>query len=454
MKKYLSGLMALLIAITLSAGMTACDSENTYDVTTSGDCIVTSATIGTVYRILHTTSSTGADSTYKAAVTGALYPLSIDHIGGRIFNADSLPTGTDAAHIVFSNFKSSGTLSLKSLYTDKDTAFVYTDSIDCSVPRTVTVWATDGLSKRDYRLEINVHREDADTFRWAHMTEGDFTLKGLEGAHTLISHGGIIYIYGVMAGQPTALSATTPGAWGQTPLPAGFDAASVRLAPTGVRYALATEGLVTSTDGLTWTPVATAFRPDALVAAATTEIAAIKNGAIYTSKDNGATWAEAAADEPAMLPLSHIRGTVAPSKTDKRTENILMTGRTATGQTVVWRKDVDLTNTLDLSWYYLPEVAEEALRCPALQEPSLMSYDGATLLTGLTDAATPAPLYISNDNGRTWHTGVPANPAYGLAGAGHISATTDGEGYVWIMDSATGSLWRGRYNRLGWQIRP
>lgn len=452
MKKFLSGITALLLVLTIPA-LTGCESESTFEQSTSSDCIVTSASIGTIYRILHTTSSTGTDSTYKVAVTGSYYPLSIDQLTGRIFNPDSLPVGTDMKHVVFSTFNSTGTMSIRTAL-GQDTAFIYTDSIDCSRPRIVTVHATDGVSKREYSLIINVHQEEADTFRWAQPATGDFSLKALEGPHAIVSQNNSLYIYGATEGTPTLLTGNGSDAWTRHPLPEGFRPGTLRNAPDGTRYALATEGLMTSSDGIEWTAVENTLHPDELIAAGSAALYAVKDADIYASTDGGHSWTKEEADETEMIPVTEVRGAVSTARGDDRTENIVMTGRNTQGKQVVWRHNEDLTGSISLPWFFLPETDNASLHCPSLRNTSLMSYDGTTLLTGHTEEGIPAQIYVSADGGRTWKIDTPMNPALKVDGEGFISATTDEQGYVWILDSRNGDLWRGRYNRMGWTVKP
>ena len=157
----LSAAVALIILLT-----NACNTDSTYDVASSGDCIVTAATLGTLYRETTAKTPDGRDTTYRAAVTGALYPLHIDQVNNRIYNTDSLPTATEVERTVFSIFNVAGIAAIRSIATGQDTLFVKTDSTDCSVERFITVYSSDSQSKRIYSLQLNVHREEADSFVW------------------------------------------------------------------------------------------------------------------------------------------------------------------------------------------------------------------------------------------------------------------------------------------------
>ena len=93
MKKY--NIQCLVAIILASLTMTACDPSSDAEYIPSRDCLITSVTMGTLKRTLHTKGSQGQDSTYTVSVNGALYPIYIDQVENRIYNADSLPVGTN-----------------------------------------------------------------------------------------------------------------------------------------------------------------------------------------------------------------------------------------------------------------------------------------------------------------------------------------------------------------------
>lgn len=443
----------LLAAITIMTG--ACSSESTYSSTTdTHDCVVTSVTLGSLKRYLTTKASDGSDSTYTVSVTGSLYPVFIDQVAGRIYNTDSLPVGTDVSRVVFSNFSTTGVAAIRSLTSEQDTTFTVTDSTDFSAPRAITIYAYDGVGKRTYTVSIAAHQQAADSFVWTRVLTADAGLQALEGAHrSLRRPDGTLLVYGHSAGSPVVLAATEPGSWTTTPLPEGFNPTSVVTNPAGTAYyATTTAGLMTSADGLAWTALESGFVPDALLAAGSTTLVALRDETFYSSTDGGLTWTPDEADEPAMIPATDCRGTVVPSLTDPQLEDFVVVGRCADGGAAVWRRTVDLSGANAFGWYYLPEVAGFDVNCPTVSEPSLLTYDNKTLLTGLDTEGRVAALYLSRDNGRTWDGDDLTSPA--AATAGHVSATADAEGYIWLLESSTGSLWRGRYNRLGWDDNP
>ena len=160
--KYLSMFMSVLCLFA------ACADDDDDDSTDTNSCFISAVTLGTLSRTIVQT-----DTTYQVSVTGSYYPMTIDHIKGEIYNIDSLPYNTNVEKVVFSTLNAQGTLALKSLFSGEDTLFVSTDSTDFRQPRQITVYGTDGISRRQYTMTLNVHREEGDSMNWQRVTNFD-----------------------------------------------------------------------------------------------------------------------------------------------------------------------------------------------------------------------------------------------------------------------------------------
>ena len=448
----LSAAVALIILLT-----NACNTDSTYDVASSGDCIVTAATLGTLYRETTAKTPDGRDTTYRAAVTGALYPLHIDQVNNRIYNTDSLPTATEVERTVFSIFNVAGIAAIRSIATGQDTLFVKTDSTDCSVERFITVYSSDSQSKRIYSLQLNVHREEADSFVWRTTQTADAALQSLGAAPMRLVHrkaDGAMLAYGQENGHVVVgVLASPTAAWEKYELAAAIDPQSVVASKGGKNfYALTSTELLASADGVTWHATGSLLRPDALVVCGTTLLVGLKDGSFVSSADGGQTWQTDGADEPEYLPLTDVCGVAVTSRTDNTFEDFVVTGKRADGKAVVWRRTVDLAGEEIYEWYYLPEMSGSPYNCPVLKEPLLFVYDGVTYMAGLTAQDHVAPLYESRDNGRTWKKSELSLPAKG--GPTHMALAVSKDNFIWVADGMTGNLWRGRYNRMGWQQAP
>lgn len=440
---------ALVLAVaTCGCLTTACNTDNTYDVETSAECIVTGATLGTLPRTMHTLSSTGEDSTYTVNVSGSYYPLYIDQVENRIYNGDSLPVGTDVTRVTFQRFATVGTAAIRSLVSGTDTTFSATDSTDFSRERLVTIYSSDGTARREYRISINVHREEADSFRWARPVATNEYLPWLTYMRAAVKDG-YLYIFAREREQKVLLKAPTadPSAMTRTPL-SGRDAPdpSTIVAMGGSFYGLLNGKPARTEDGIMWMPLNTTFRPDALVAAGSRTLYALSDGQLYASAD-GISWTEEELDEPDRFPTEQFAWAVIPSRTDPTFEDVLLVGR-RDGEVVVWKRNIDLTGGEQFAWNYYPTMADNPYNCPQLTDATLIAYDEGAVLCGLDADGNMAPLYMSRDGGRTWKDDDVPRPD--AAKPVTLAVTTDADNYIWIVCAGTGEVWRGRFNRLGW----
>lgn len=167
--------LCLLFAAMLT--MTACLGSNDDEDTTVyyDDVVATSFSLGTLNRYLHTTTSAGADSVYKSTFAGSVYPMTIDHLNGEIYNRDSLPYGTDLVHVVCSlATRNNGMAYFKSLVSDTLWIYDVSDSIDLSQPRQLHIFSSDGQHRRIYDVRLNVKQTSVDGQKWVEEPSGDF----------------------------------------------------------------------------------------------------------------------------------------------------------------------------------------------------------------------------------------------------------------------------------------
>ncbi|MBR1732709.1 MAG: hypothetical protein IJ729_03070 [Alloprevotella sp.] len=449
MAKYLpKAVCGILVSVTLL--LTGCMSDD-YEDETTGNCVITNITLGTLNQIVHTKTSSGADSTYIATVTGSLYPMSIDHVARQVFNLDSLPVGTDASKVVFSNFSSSSSASIRSLMTGLDSIFSAKDSTDFSVPREITVYAKDGVSKRTYTVEVRVHNEDGEATTWNRL--GISTALQDAQPKRAIETDGRLYVFAVTSdGSPALFSTDTsaPADLEKTPItPETINPESV-VYGEGTFYALAEGTLMRSTDGKVWNE-AGATLPDghtslkALVLSGTQRLVGIADDQIISSTDAGDTWQEDTCDTQEGLPTVAITGLCTSPRPGINYETLVLVGN-YNGVPTVWKQDIDPTGTDTYPWMKLMPAKGNA--CPSLESYTLAAYDSGILLTGRSAENTLADFYMSYDSGNTWLTGAVSAPE---AAGTEFAVTTDDEGHIFLFCGSTGEVWRGRLNRLGWK---
>lgn len=103
--------------------------------------------------------------------------FSIDLERGVIFNADSLPKGTDIRKLIpvitFANTMSKAELNFETTNsTDTTTNYLTNpeDSINFSSPVTLEVTAQDGKSSYSYMIKVNVHEQVPDSMIWDNLS--------------------------------------------------------------------------------------------------------------------------------------------------------------------------------------------------------------------------------------------------------------------------------------------
>ena len=155
---------------------TSCLNSSDNEVTTYNDMAIKTFTLGKLNRYLHKTSSKGTDSVYKATYSASTYKMHIDQLGHRIYNTDSLLTGTDVAHVICTvTTVNNGIVYIKSLTSDSLYYFTSgSDSVDFSKDRVFRVFATDGSGYRDYVVSLNVRNQDKGVFNWVKADKAGF----------------------------------------------------------------------------------------------------------------------------------------------------------------------------------------------------------------------------------------------------------------------------------------
>lgn len=459
MKKYTLG--SLLAVLLLSLTTQSCDTSSDYPTNdTSKDCAVTAVTLGTLLRTVNTKSATtGNDTTYTVNVNGALYPMYIDQVNNRIYNADSLPMHTNTDRVVFDTFTASGTVSIQSLTTGKDTLLVKTDSTDFRQMRLVKVYSADGSMQRTYQMEVNVHQEEADSFNWTCMAADAAQPVARLTDCRLVSEGQTLYLFGRQAdGTTVRCTASTADGRFAAPTPSTThdgSALAVRSIQRfgGAFWALAGEHLVSSVEGTgTWEAVNDNVALRSLVGCSADSLYALSTEGRFICSADGVNWTEQAMDDAASLPAAHTAAAYAPSHTDTDISTLLWAGHDANGAMSVWKHDIDRHGTAPhtFPWINLPQTEElHTYGCPQLSQPSLLPYDGGVVLIGMKADGTLSPIYHSADIGRTWKSGTFTLPT-SLQQPTGVAATVDDAHHIWIVCEGTGEVWRGRLNRLAW----
>lgn len=192
--------------------------------------------------------------------------FTIDYDKGLIYNADSLPVGTDISALKvtvnFLNTVKSAVFNITGATKQADTTINYTTSMSKSLDFTgktvLTVTSADNSQVKDYDIRVLVHKVNPDSLvfpmSWRRDLPGyESNLKG----HKAVKQGDVYRIMTYDGNQCQMLTAAAPnqGMWDSQPVNVPFvPQVQTLVATSSALYMLDADGvLYTSPDGAEWT---------------------------------------------------------------------------------------------------------------------------------------------------------------------------------------------------------
>ncbi len=243
----------ILLGILLSSISISCNSDSTTNSTVlSSNTAVTSFSLQKDDSVL-----TNLDSVF----------FSIDLDKAEIYNADSLPKGTDISKILVKMSyatASSAQFHVTNGTVMKDSTFTYSekDSVDFTGKVTFTIVSQDLTEKRVYTVKINVHKMDPDSLYWNQTLRRDLpTTVGNPIAQKTVQYKSNTYCLtqtGLSSYVMASASAPDSRDWNKQVVNFSFVPQLNSLTATSdALYILDTDGrLYSSVDGATWTDCA------------------------------------------------------------------------------------------------------------------------------------------------------------------------------------------------------
>ncbi len=434
------------------------DDSTTYP----SDAAITAFTLGTVNCYTTTTSSTGADSLIKTTVTGSSYVFYIDQMTRTIYNPDSLPYGCDVKHLVCTiTSKNSGSVVLKSMTSDSLRYYSSTDSLDFSVPRTISVYSLDASNHVDYTVTVNVKKSNKDYILWHQLgTVKDFAdAKGMKA----VTLGDSIYMF-ASYGSTGAIFVTdmNDGAnwkllqWNlNMPIPAN---AYKNVVTNGGYIYLYTSGqILRSLNGMDWEQTGMAELSQ-LVAASASKLYALDEGMnLISTEDEGKTWRNESLDsDKSLMPTRDMSYCCMQSFMDYNIENLVILGNRdvdaypSDNQAYVWNKVEDNSETpYNHSWMFVTPFDAPGYELPRLNNLTAVAYDEGIIAvggSGLGACSTGAfdKIYLSTDHGIYWTESGNCYLPSDFSSTDVFAMTVDSDYYLWIISGGNGQVWRSR----------
>lgn len=452
--KFLSVIVSFLI---MSVAITSClDSDDNYEF--SSDATIHAFGIDTIH--------------------GKHYKFTIDQLNRLIYNRDSLPVGSDTIidRILIDTMTVTGWITSGSPI---DTVFIMSDSVDLrpamnnDVGMLFKAHAADGVTVREYKLKVNVHLQDPDSLVWTDMQKrGDvFSSTINPGQQKAVVLGDELFVY---TSNTTAYKTST------APDKYNWSGVNVTNLPSDAKLTSAVEyndtlymvteskRVFSSTDGATWTEVTTlGDNVIVLINGFSDRLSSIVeiNGKQYFNicKD-GKNWeaAENTAGDlileevPAGFPTENISTT--QTSTGNGVEKVVLAGMPLANakETVPWF-------SLDgKGWASLANTGYDTY-CPGITNPAIMYYGGMfycfggeldaiySSITGIAWSKTETKFLLPQEFKGKGAYSIIVEPT-----KDKTVGPADKRDFIWVIFGGNGTnneVWRGRLNRLGFEIQ-
>lgn len=470
MKRIFLPFTLLLSAIFLCV---SCLDSDEIEYTYYSDTAITTFSISSFNQTMHTLSSMGFDSTYIKSVDGSTYKFYIDQIKREIYNPDSLPMTADSEHLLCNmQAKNGGMVLFKKVNNDSLVYYSGSDSIDLSVPREVRAYSNSGEFYRAYTVKVNVHKEDPDSFRWNLLGNAApiAEMKALRAVYNsnriyvFGTDGMSTYVYYSDVNDGRNWTSAVSNVNGASNMVFDADAYDNVVVKDGYIYIMCNGGrLMKSENACDWQVVTTEPLLKRIVGAGAGTLYGIGDAGMMVSYDDGTTWEQDNMDDGTeWLPSQNISCAITQIATNKDTHRVLIIGNRdydtnpADTTAMVWGRMEETAITRTNPWVFYTPDEYNTKKLPRLEGLAVLNYGGSLLAMGgkgIGDTAATAydMIYVSNDNGLTWHSDSRFYyPAKFERTATAVTVVKDDANCMWIICSGTGQIWRGRLNKLGW----
>ena len=484
--KFLTVITGLLMAAFM---ITSCLNDDDNEVTLSSESSITAFSIKDNIETKYTAKVNGKDTTLTATVKGSDYPFIIDQVERRIYNADSLPVGTNVSKVVVEITADTPYILIVA---DKDSLWTSTDSLNFENPVKFKVMAQSMEYGAVYTAEINVHKQEPDSLVWSNLSS-NFNGSVIQ-AQKAVYFNDKIYVFARQDEGKVAVTTTsiTDGHSWSALQPLSLEKADYSTAMTCFNintmqefilekadystamtwgdhlYIIAENQLYQSENGTDWSKIESAPKLKMLVSniysqnnpEENNKLIAINTDNVFVESHNGTEWTEQES-VPYGFPETSLSFVSYPLNTNSSIDRMLVLGENpiATDTTsVVWAQ-LSTENT----WGNYPPEKDNLDFCPKLENIAMIHYNNQLYAfggPGKKNGSNLAPFsafYESVNNGITWqqvkrYVFFPEefSNLYKQAD-GNYSYVIDKNNYLWIMWSKSGQVWRGRINKLGFK---
>lgn len=463
MRRYFCPLVLLFAAVAFLASCLSSDNE---DIVYSDDVAITMFSIKSAEMTVYTTSSKGEDSTYVTSNTSlSSYKFVIDHAKGEVYNVDSLPYNIDASKILVScTTKNNGIPVLRSIEKPDSMTYLTTDTVDFTHPRKVVVYSASGMYSREYTVTVNVHKQNGDEINWHKVTTDDnlASLTNMRGFQL----GEFLYVMGVKDGRTMVYGSIRDDEHRNWDLLATLSENASRNAVVRNDSLFVLDGtdLKVSVDGVNYKDVTVQAPITRLVAQSSVALYGIGDSDnMLMSEDAGKTWLADDVDFGTVIPTRDITYTVVDYPNLSNAECVIITGNRDAESYPQDTTAVVLTKIIEKTagarknvWSGVVVNSWNSNLLPRMDNLTILPYDDAAYVlggNGIGDCKVTAfsAFYRSIDCGFSWRKSADMKLPDGFESSPTSFAVfVDSDKNVWIVCGASGAVWKGRLNRVGW----
>lgn len=432
--KFLSIIISFLI---VSIAISSClDSDNNYEFST--DATIHAFELDTIY--------------------GESYKFEIDQIQRLIYNRDSLPMSADT---IIDSIKIT-TLTTMSGVVMSGTPDTLLDienyqnllpAMNASPGMTFRVMASDGITKREYHLIINVHKEDPDSLVWHKMDSAPALTSTEQGLKSIVLNNTLFVYNASNAGYKTSIVPSEYNWQSITPnLPADVKLSTLTNFLENLWVNTESGDVYSSANGIDWqkqeslsghvVSLLTSFPANEISATPALLNAILKNetdGKNYFYTTDGTAW-EQHEEVPEGFPIDNY--SACTQITSNGLNKAFLVGsmpQADNEQTVPW-SSMGGHGWADLS-------TSTASHCPSLATPHIIYYDDALYIMGDKLEA----FYKSATGGIAWEKTEKkfVFPKEFTSKGTSYTITVDPNNFIWIIwGGSTNEVWRGCLNKL------
>lgn len=449
----------ILLLAALPLLMSSCTKEQ--EVVVDDHCYISSVSLGSLKRQIHTLTAEGNDTTYTSTYTGSAYIMTIDQKKLLIENRDSLLMGTQLRSALVNITFEGASLSYR-LASEPDSPWMpysANDSLDLRQPLHLLATASDGQSYRIYTLKVNVHKQHGDSISWHLANDKVQAFDELQDMKVLPVKDNLL-VFGKSSDGirvvKAARSATPQWESALTDLPADAEVRTLQHFGDNLYMNTSAGDVLSSADGMTWLPVGDKHEGIELTGASAQYLYALMDGELYKSADATDWKAEALDESSVYLPTSNVKMLLLDQPNGYR-RMVLLGYRSEASDTaaVVWQKAWNkAAKEESAEWMYVPHTEDNKYLLPMLKWLNVMAYDGNFIAFGGASMEGKGKhkaldmAYMSKDYGIVWQPQKDfALPAELKGTESPVISTVDDENMIWII--ANKQVWRGRLNRLG-----